>query len=691
MNPLQVIDRKLFLLINKGLSSSFLDFIMPFVTEHVHLLLIPVLLFVLLKKRKLFITTLILSVVALSLSDNITNILKHLFERPRPFLTIKETLVLVGKGGSYSMPSAHASNVFAVVTVFCYFLGRIREVPTSRLFVLYSVLVGLMVGFSRIYVGVHYPLDVLVGSVLGITVGLFTLFGYVTFSNLLKERRALALLMLFLLGMSLFRLYYITTGPLDLSPDEAHYWDWSRNPDLSYYSKGPGIAYIIWFSRLLFGNTEIGVRMPAVIFLFSSSIIIFFLTRSLSVRFDGFESVKRQEQAGLVASIGLNILPLFATYGVVNTIDSPFIFFWTAALALFWYAVKDWPLKRASLWRWLMLGVVVGLGGLVKYTMVFFVFSAFLFLVFNREKRGLLKSIYPWLSSFVSAIVTSPIIIWNYQHNWVTFRHTAGQAHVAEGLVIRPERFLEFIGSQLGVIGPVVFVFMIVAVLWSRKVKRDEGFVFWFFAPTFLFFLLKSLQGKVQANWALPCYISALVGLAIYVVAHWRAWTMKLRATFVVGVVISFMITAIAHYPSFIKLPPKMDPSSRLRGWHQLGQEVSRIVSDMKKPYFIFSDRYQVTSELAFYVKGNPRTYCVNLGRRMNQYDLWPGFHKLKGYDAVFVRMGRESLPERLEDVFDRCERKLLTIEENGYILRTYSIFVCRNFHGMERKPPDRF
>ena len=40
---------------------------------------------------------------------------------------------------------------------------------------------------------------------------------------------------------------------------------------------------------------------------------------------------------------------------------------------------------------------------------------------------------------------------------------------------------------------------------------------------------------------------------------------------------------------------------------------------------------------MAFYVKGNPFTYCINLGRRMNQYDLWPGFENFIGYNAIFV------------------------------------------------------
>src|SRR5438045_8185713 len=63
-----------------------------------------------------------------------------------------------------------------------------------------------------------------------------------------------------------FHLYYLANQcPLDLAPDEAHYWDWSRHLDWSYYSKGPLVAYLIRGGCELFGPTALGVRLPAVV------------------------------------------------------------------------------------------------------------------------------------------------------------------------------------------------------------------------------------------------------------------------------------------------------------------------------------------------------------------------------------------------------------------------------------------
>ncbi|MBF0517508.1 MAG: hypothetical protein HQK97_10415, partial [Nitrospirae bacterium] len=66
--------------------------------------------------------------------------------------------------------------------------------------------------------------------------------------------------------LSLFRVCYILWGPLDLSPDEALYWDCTRRPELSYYTKGPLIVYLMLLSTHVFGTTVFGVRVLAVVF-----------------------------------------------------------------------------------------------------------------------------------------------------------------------------------------------------------------------------------------------------------------------------------------------------------------------------------------------------------------------------------------------------------------------------------------
>ncbi len=689
MSTLELLDRKIFIFLNSGISNPVFDRIMPFVTARPWLLLVPAFLILIYIMKGDRLRAALLPLLGLLLTDGLTNILKELIKRHRPFLEVQDVFVLVGKGGSYSMPSAHASNVAAVSLVMGYLFWKWTDGRARTFGIAYLALSALMVSFSRIYVGVHYPSDVIAGMGLGMLTGAVLLYAVSLYERNLRYSPERTVLYFVLLAVSLFRIYYILAGPLDLSPDEAQYWDWSRHLDLSYYSKGPGIAWIIALSTGIFGDNPFGVRFPAVLFSLFSSLMLFALTRDMAIM-NGLDK-KRADKAGLVAALTLQTIPLFSAYGIVNTIDSPLIFLWTASLFLFVRIYKsEMELRRAGIHQWAGLGLLIGAGFLVKYTMVFFILSGLLFFLSNSHRRRYLAMPGPWISVVFFMIAVSPVIIWNARHGWVSLLHTAGQAHLSEGFTIKPLRFLEFLGSQIGVVTPVIFGGLFVSLFTTRRRWKETGIGVWFMLPTFVFFLLKSLQGKVQANWALPAYISGIALMGLELAKGWQGYGRLRRVTVYGGFVLAVLITVLSHYPSLIDLPPRLDPSSRLRGWEELGVEVSRITEKLERPFFIFSDRYQITSELAFYVKGNPVTYCINRGRRMNQYDLWPGFHELKGYNAVFVTYG-DTMPRDLASLFDGIERRVFKVKEGDRVLRTYTILIGRGFRGMKKRPFERF
>ncbi|MEE8329251.1 MAG: hypothetical protein V3R54_04905, partial [Thermodesulfovibrionia bacterium] len=159
------------------------------------------------------------------------------------------------------------------------------------------------------------------------------------------------------------------------------------------------------------------------------------------------------------------------------------------------------------------------------------------------------------------------------------------------------------------------------------------------------------------------------------------------------SLIMAFIVTMVAHYPGILNLPVKMDPSSRLRGWKELGIKIEEVYNSMASSegenVFIFSDRYQVSSELAFYMPSKPTIYCINLGRRMNQYDIWGGIESrndLLGLDAIFVKMGNRNFPEQLKNAFDSYEKEKFIVKEKNKTLREYSIFRCYGFKGLDLK-----
>ncbi|HMK55746.1 MAG TPA: glycosyltransferase family 39 protein, partial [Dissulfurispiraceae bacterium] len=448
------------------------------------------------------------------------------------------------------------------------------------------------------------------------------------------------------------------------------------------------IAYLIALGTAIFGDTVFGVRFPAVVFAAISSLLIYRLVCEMY----------KDEAAALWSALIYQVIPLFAAFSIIFSIDSPFLFFWILSLFLFHKAVAD--AGCAGYPVWILLGISLGLGLLTKYTMAFFHLAMFLFLAMS-DRRYLLKTTRPYAAALISMIVFSPVVIWNEQHDWVTLRHTAGQAHIAEGFNISFRSFGEFIGSQVGIVTPVIFILMFYAlhVLYHSRKDYKPVFLAAFSVPVIAFFVLKSIQGKVQANWAMTGYITGIVAMAWYCVAGGHAAGPSKRKTLLLaGAIVAVFVTAVGYYPAIIKLPPKLDPSARLKGWHQLGDEISPIYRALSAqgPVLLFSDRYQISSELAFYVAGHPTTYSINLGRRMDQYDLWPGMNekaerirhdagsKTVNINGIYVTWGDSDVPAPVAKAFDRCEKRLIRAFDKGIELRVYSVVICYNFKGLE-------
>lgn len=708
MSPSEI-DTIVFFFINTHLQNNILDIFMPFISERAYLFFLPVFLWFSYKDRKKTLIVLLLAVLSLLLSDWIGNTIKYHFERMRPCNVLDEVRVLMGCSSSFSMPSNHATNAFAfAMPFFILFKNRLRYI---------FIAVALLVCISRIYVGVHYPSDVLVGALLGSALAISVLWLYTWSLGKGKKSPYTTILFLFLLAISLFRIYYILNGPLDLSPDEAHYWEWSRRLDLSYYSKGPMIAYLIYISTLIFGDSVFGVRIMAVIFSALSSIFLYILGKNLY-----------DEKVGFFSAVILQIIPLFSTYGVIFTIDSPFIFLWTVSLLLFCRATnitqslranpkitnqkptnallspahdnkkvltgkQQEVRKNSSLVYWCLLGLFVGLGLLTKYTMAFFYLCALLFLLFSKELRRYLFTKDPYIGFIISLMVFSPVIIWNANHDWVTLRHTIGQAHIAEGFEISTRSFFEFLGSQFGVITPLLLILMAISI-WKLRKNREGAFLYWFSVPIIIFFIFKSIQAKVQANWALFGYIAGIIAFSFYYMKRLYSDGKGVKILIVLALILSLVITSVAHYSTILNFPINKDPTKILRGWKELGEEVTRINEEMSatRPVFIFSDSYQVSSQLAFYIRGHPTTYCINLGRRMNQYDLWPDFHDLLHYNAIFVSTGDNIFPEKLIPSFQKVEKRAFKAYTKKHVhLRDHSIFLCYDFKGLKKEKPIKY
>jgi hypothetical protein len=511
---------------------------------------------------------------------------------------------------------------------------------------------------------------------------------------------------LFLIVLTAIRLSMLATK--DLESDEAHYWMWSDRLAPAYFSKGPGVAFVIRAGTTIFGANEFGVRFFSPILAAGTSLLLYYFGRRM---FGG--------TAALWLVLALNATPIFNIGSFLMTIDPLSIFFWTAAMFTFWLALERSP--RFS-WYWPATGFLIGLGFLSKYTNALELVSVILVLAIAPRLREEFKKpgLYALLVAF--AVCTIPPIIWNQQHAWVTLTHLQARGSLDQGFGIHPLEPLKFVAAHFLFYSPLLFLGLVIGVVKSwRRINQQLKvlFLFWFGVPVFVFYLLVSINKVAAPNWDALAFLSFGM-LAAY---FWRdrleskAW---LRGAAGVALVLGLLMSMVALDSDLLRTAgfrlSRRDPSNRLRAWQSPALAVEKLRDEwdarLGEKLFLITDDRDRASEIAFYMRdkrpagpGHPPVYLVESQDLSNQFSFWPrydefveapahtvstddqpysegGVNLFTGRSALFIRDGANgSLVHNIRAAFESAE-PIATIEvlRHGDHVRTWRIFLCRNY-----------
>ena len=491
-------------------------------------------------------------------------------------------------------------------------------------------------------------------------------------------------LAVFLLLKIVLLIFFSNLSEIDLGPDEAQYWTWSQHLDFGYYSKPPGIAWLIALGITILGNTAWGVRSVALALGVLLPLMAYRLAKKSGL----------QENSSLAAAWTIACIPVGFLASLFATTDAPYIFCWIGALT---FLAEGLTQKKSP--RYLPFALWIAVGALFKWPIFYLWAFALLGAYFYPTWRS--RKLFTGL--LISLIGLLPSLYWNINHDWATFRHVSatvmgGSVAVAKGNIG------DFLGAQAILLFPLLFIMLIPAFihLWKHRTTAPPAVFFLsvFSALALGLFTLLSIKQKMQGNWALFTVPGFILLLSWYLMERLTSG----RKILIGSLACSFTFCCAALLVPYLgsKGPfsisyYKLNPFRHNMGWHEIGPLLTKHGYEPNED-FLFSDTYQNVSELYFYGPQQKRSYFLNLqGRRKNQFSYWPTMEQeQQGKTGYFLWIENspkwqqhyhaviENYTKILDPLFDHVE--LVGVEPIGkdadHSVKGLIIFKCIGFKG---------
>ena len=416
-----------------------------------------------------------------------------------------------------------------------------------------------------------------------------------------------------------------------LLPDETYYWDWSRHLQGGYFDHPSGIAFLIRLGTALAGDTHAGVRLGpalAAIATHASAVVVAWLLAGRGL--DGAVAAMR-------AAILVALVPV-ATLGLVLATPDALLFaaVMTGLIGVERALAAPIGSQRSTMW-WCSVGVALGVAFVAKYTAVLLPFGLVLACLIHPALRARFREPGPWLASVIAIGIFAPVLVWNARNDWISFRFQFGHGFTGSARGNPLNRELELIGGQMGLVSPILFVLMAMAVCVALRAGwRARGYassvdetvrrfaIAMISVVPLAFFAVSAWRRSVEANWPALAYPGAMVLLATSTVPwsrrKWWRWGLGFAAFLL-------LVVGLQAWRPLLPLAPAKDPIARAHGWELVAAAMSldrsSLASQESRKVWVAADRYQDASELAFHMDGQPRVFSLNLAGRANQYDLW--------------------------------------------------------------------
>ena len=426
----------------------------------------------------------------------------------------------------------------------------------------------------------------------------------------------------------------VYAGMIDLRTDEAYYWTWSKESALSFLDHPPMIAWFIRFGTAIFGDTNLGVRFAGIVAMLVTQLLLADIVRRAT-----------HDVRAVVIAVLMPEAALY--YGLLMAKVSPDVALIPFAVAMVWALVRLHESNDAR-W-WLAAGAFAGLALLSKFTAVMLLPAVAAFLLVPKWRSRWLASPYPWAAALIAVIVFSPVLIWNSQHDWASFRFQLVRATATHGLSFRTVG--DYIGLQFGLVGfillPVVLSGVVLtawrgycrgdalAILLSTAVLVPFGYFFW-----------KSLSLRVGDTWPMfiwPVgFVAAAINITMLSREGWPAWMVQSTMRWARIAIASGIVFVVAVFLYYVVAPwnfiGRADPIGGEAGYQQV---VARAEAQLQATgaSWIATTDYRTYAMLRWFFRDRVPVIQINERGRFEGFRD-PGIGAIRGHTGLYV--GRE-------------------------------------------------
>ena len=395
---------------------------------------------------------------------------------------------------------------------------------------------------------------------------------------------------------------------LELGNDEVYYVLYAMFPDWSHFDHPPMVGLVIQlFSLNLYYQGEFAIRLGAVVI---GALNIWLMYR-IGTRI-------RDERTDFFAAL-LYVSTLYGSVitGVFILPDTPQGLFWLSAIYLMVITLPQGAKARGYGNRMILLGLVLGVGMISKYTTVYLWLGAALYIgLFRREW---LRSPYFYLAMAISFVILLPVLYWNYQHDFISFTFHSERVDTTD-TGMRPDFFFREILGEMLYNNPVNVVLTLLALMMisTRKLalkKAYQAILVLSALPLIVTFLIISLFRETLPHWSAPGYVTLIFLAAAYLTNQGtraaRAYLMSALGFTSVIVLAGFIQIrfGIVHFEeatAYNRLGSN-DPSVDMYGYRQAGEAFADIVTrdissgEMPEESVLFGDNWFPLANYDYY------------------------------------------------------------------------------------------